>query len=118
PGSPRAGESVEAHAQRADPVPTVTEALSRETPPAAKGASLLRLPPSRSLYAETLYPRIQLGWSDLHSLVDERHHYIEGPRPELYDLVQDPGETRDLAAAQAEVAARMRSELARVPSEA
>src|SRR2546426_6206244 len=116
PGSSRAGESVDAPAQLADLVPTVTEALSLEAPPAAKGASLLRLPPSRSLYAETLYPRIQLGWSDLHSLVDERYHYIEGPRPELYDLVQDPGETRDLAAAQAAVAARMRNELARVPA--
>jgi arylsulfatase A-like enzyme/tetratricopeptide (TPR) repeat protein len=116
PGSSRAGESVDAPAQLADLAPTVTEALGLETPSAAKGASLLRLPPSRALYAETLYPRIQLGWSDLRSLVDGRYQYIEGPRPELYDLVQDPGETRDLAAAQAEVAARMRNELARVPS--
>jgi arylsulfatase A-like enzyme/tetratricopeptide (TPR) repeat protein len=116
PGSPRAGESVDAPAQLADLAPTVTEVLGLETPAAAKGASLLRLPSSRSLYAETLYPRIQLGWSDLHSLMDERYHYIEGPRPELYDLVQDPGEARDLAAAQAAVAARMRNELARVPS--
>ncbi|HEY2943026.1 MAG TPA: sulfatase-like hydrolase/transferase, partial [Vicinamibacteria bacterium] len=116
PGSPRGGESVDAPAQLADLAPTVAEALGLDAPPAAKGVSLLRLPPSRSLYAETLYPRIQLGWSDLHSLVDERYHYIEGPRPELYDLVQDPGETRDLAAAQAAVAARMRNELARVPA--
>jgi arylsulfatase A-like enzyme/tetratricopeptide (TPR) repeat protein len=116
PRSPRAGETVDAPAQLADLVPTVTDVLGLEAPPAAKGASLLRLPSSRSLYAETLYPRLQLGWSDLHSLVDERYHYIEGPRPELYDLVQDPGETRDLAAAQGAVAARMRSELARVPA--
>ena len=116
PGSRRAGESVDAPAQLADLAPTVTEVLGLDAPPAAKGASLLRLPPSRSLYAETLYPRIQLGWSDLHSLVDERHHYIDGPRPELYDLVQDPGETHDLVAAQAAVAAAMRNELARVPA--
>jgi choline-sulfatase len=116
PGSRRAGESVDAPVQLADLAPTMTEVLGLDAPPGVKGVSLLRLPPSRSLYAETLYPRIQLGWSDLHSLVDERYHYIEGPRPELYDLVQDPGETRDLAAAQVAVAARMRNELARVPA--
>jgi len=116
PGSARAGESVDAPAQLADLAPTVTEVLGVDAPPALKGPSLLRLPSSRFLYAETLYPRIQLGWSDLHSLVDERYHYIEGPRPELYDVVRDPGETRDLAAAQAAVAARMRNQLARVPA--
>ena len=116
PGSARAGETVDAPAQLADLLPTVTEALGLETPPEAKGASLLRLPASRSLYAETLYPRLQLGWSDLRSVVDERYHYIEGPRPELYDLTRDPGETRDLAAAEAALAARMRQALARVPA--
>jgi arylsulfatase A-like enzyme/Flp pilus assembly protein TadD len=116
PGSQRAGEAVEAPAQLADLLPSVTEVIGLETPPAVRGVSLLRLPTSRSLYAETLYPRLQLGWSDLRSLVDERYHYIEGPRPELYDLLQDPGETRDLAAAQAAVASRMRSALARFPA--
>jgi len=116
PGSQRAGETVDAPAHLADLLPTVTEVLGLETPPAAKGISLLRLPPVRSLYAETLYPRLQLGWSDLRSLVDDRYHYIEGPRPELYDLVQDPGETHDRAAAEPAMASRMRSELAQVPA--
>ena len=114
PGSERGGETVDAPAQLADLLPTVTDLLGLETPPAAKGASLLRLPDSRRLYAETLYPRIQLGWSDLRSLLDERYHYIEGPRPELYDILRDPGETRDLS--ETAVASRMRSELARIPS--
>jgi len=116
PRSQRGGETIDAPAQLADLLPTVTEALGLEAPPAAKGVSLLRLPPSRSLYAETLYPRIQLGWSDLRSLVDERYHFIDGPRPELYDLAQDPHETRDRASVDASVASRMRSELARVPA--
>jgi len=115
PRSERGGETIDAPAQLADLLPTVTELLGAETPPASKGVSLLRLPPSRALYAETLYPRIQLGWSELRSLVDERYHYIDGPRPELYDLVQDPREGHDLAAAQAAVASRMRGDLARFP---
>jgi tetratricopeptide (TPR) repeat protein len=48
--------------------------------------------------------------------VDERYHYIEGPKPELYELAKDPAEKRDLAAAETEVLWRMRSELARVPA--
>ena len=115
PGSRRGGETVDAPAQLADLLPTVADLLGIGTPPGAKGDSLLRLPASRSLYAETLYPRIQLGWSDLRSLLDERHHYIEGPRPELYDLVQDPAETHDLVAAQPEVASRMRADLGSRP---
>ena len=116
PGSARAGETVDAPAELADLVPTLADLLGFEKPAAASGASLLRLGAQRTLYAETLYPRLQLGWSDLRSLVGERYHYIDGPRPELYDLVEDPRETRDLVATQGKVAAQMRSELLRYPA--
>lgn len=53
---------------------------------------------TRRIYSETLYPRLQLGWSDLAALTDERFSYIEAPRPELYDLASDPGEKKNLAA--------------------
>jgi arylsulfatase A-like enzyme/Tfp pilus assembly protein PilF len=53
--------------------------------------------PERNLYAETLYPRLRMGWSDLASLFDGRWHYIEAPRPELYDLSADPRERENLA---------------------
>jgi arylsulfatase A-like enzyme/Tfp pilus assembly protein PilF len=51
---------------------------------------------SRDVYSETFYPRFHFGWSDLHSLTDGRKHYIEAPRPELYDLHDDPRETTNL----------------------
>ena len=41
-------------------------------------------------YAEAVYPRYHYGWSDLRSLTSGRFKYIEAPRPELYDLAQDP----------------------------
>ncbi|HKO54653.1 MAG TPA: sulfatase-like hydrolase/transferase [Thermoanaerobaculia bacterium] len=44
------------------------------------------------IYAESLFPRIHIGWSDLHSLVREQVHYIDAPHPEAYDLRRDPGE--------------------------
>src|SRR5262249_49565788 len=63
--------------------------------------------PSRPQYAETLYPLYHLGWSDLRAATDERYSYIRAPRPELFDLSQDPGEKRNLAAARASTAAAM-----------
>jgi choline-sulfatase len=116
PGSRRGGETVAAPAQLADLLPTVTSLLGIPRPEGLGGASsLLDLPPSRRLYAETLYPRIQLGWSELRSLLDERHHYIEGPRPELYDLEADPHETRDLAATEKAVIDTLHAELQKQP---
>ena len=51
-------------------------------------------------YSETFYPFSSFGWSPLHALESERFHFIEAPMPELYDLETDPGETRNIAAAQ------------------
>jgi choline-sulfatase len=47
-------------------------------------------------YAEAIYPRYHYGWSDLRSLTSGRYKYIAAPRPELYDLAQDPREERNL----------------------
>ena len=48
--------------------------------------------PARRIYAESFFPRTHFGWSELRSLVDGRWHYIEAPRPELFDLAADPAE--------------------------
>ena len=53
--------------------------------------------PAAALYAETLAPRLDFGWSELRAWRDGRYKYIRAPRPELYDLEADPGETRNLA---------------------
>lgn len=50
----------------------------------------------RQVFSETLFPRIHFGWSELRSLVDGRWHYVEAPRPEFYDLREDPGEKVNL----------------------
>ena len=57
--------------------------------------------PGRRVFAETLFPRIHFGWSELRSLVDARWHYVDAPRPEIYDLDADPGEKTNLAEAKA-----------------
>jgi hypothetical protein len=50
---------------------------------------------ARRLLSETFFPRIHFGWSELSSLIEGRWHYIEAPRPEIYDLEADPSETND-----------------------
>jgi len=73
--------------------------------------------PSRRLYAETFFPRIHFGWSELRSLLDDRWHYIEAPRSELYDLAEDPGEKKDLAPALPPPFRAMRIEMEKLRSE-
>ncbi|HEX9406872.1 MAG TPA: sulfatase-like hydrolase/transferase, partial [Thermoanaerobaculia bacterium] len=72
--------------------------------------------PAKPIYAETFYPRIHLGWSELRSLISGRNQYIEGPRPELYDVISDPGETQDRIAGDRRTAAAMRKDLLSFPS--
>src|SRR4029079_12171564 len=64
--------------------------------------------PAEPLYAETLAPRLDFGWSDLRAWRAERSKYSRAPRPELYKLGSDPSESRDVAAAHPDVVARMR----------
>jgi arylsulfatase A-like enzyme/Tfp pilus assembly protein PilF len=58
----------------------------------------------RSVYSETLYPRLHFGWSDLTSVTDGRYRFIRAPRPELFDLTTDPREQQNLVAAKASTA--------------
>jgi arylsulfatase A-like enzyme/Flp pilus assembly protein TadD len=120
PKSLRAGESVSEPVGLIDVFPTVIEVAGLPAPSGLAGKSLAgRAGPAeageRRIYGETLYPRLHLGWSDLASLIDTKNHYIESPRPELYDLVADPGEKNDLSAGLPPAFRSMRAELARVP---
>ena len=67
----------------------------------------------RTLYAETLSPRITKGWGELRALFAADWKYIHGPRPELFDLEADPREIGDLVSVQPEQADRMRRQLER-----
>ena len=51
-------------------------------------------------YSETFYPFSSFGWSPLHAVETSRFHYIEAPKAELYDVENDPGETRNIVAEQ------------------
>jgi len=101
PGKRLAGKRVAAPAQLVDLFPTIAAAAGADIPQGLPGMSLVDLAEGRggadrSVYSETLYPRLHLGWSELRSLTDAKHHYIESPEPELYDVVADPRETKNL----------------------
>ncbi len=68
-------------------------------------------PINRMTYAESLMPLVQYQWSDLRVMRDGAWKYILAPRPELYNLAADPGETRDLASTETETAGRLRTAL-------
>lgn len=117
PNASRAGGSVKAPVQSIDLFPTVANLIGASAPQAMKGRDLLgTLEPAHRIYSETFYPRIHLGWSELRSLIDERHHYIQGPRAELYDLASDPREKNDISATERRASAAMRNDLATYPA--
>jgi arylsulfatase A-like enzyme len=117
PGQARAAQRVPAPVPLVDVAPTLLEAAGVDLPKGLAGRSLLEPRESRPVYSETYYPRVHLGWSELKSVVDGQHHYIEAPRPELYDVVADPRQTRDLVADRRDVVRALRLALSRFPSD-
>jgi choline-sulfatase len=49
------------------------------------------------VFMESIYAYLHYGWASLRAVVDGRWKYVEAPTPELYDLEDDPGETRNVA---------------------
>ncbi len=101
PGRAMAGRRVASPAELVDILPTVADASGAKLPAGDPGISLIALAREKSLrprtvYSETLYPRLHLGWSQLRSMTDTRDQYIESPAPELYDIVHDPAETKNI----------------------
>jgi arylsulfatase A-like enzyme/Flp pilus assembly protein TadD len=100
-----------------DLFPTVLELL--DLPPArgVPGRSLLPLMTGavRELglegYAEGMHTLHHYGWSDLRALRAGRYKLIDAPRPELYDLERDPGESTNLFGERRQVADGMLNRL-------
>jgi tetratricopeptide (TPR) repeat protein len=63
------------------------------------------------VYGETFLPRIHFNWSELRGTENTKYHFIDAPKPELYDLVKDPGETHNLLGEKKAVGEEMRAKL-------
>jgi choline-sulfatase len=94
---------VDAPASLLDVSPTILDAVRLPVPQAMEGKSLLAAAP-KDVFSESLYPQKHFGTSALASLRSGHYKYIEAPRPEFYDLAQDPGELTNLYASKASVA--------------
>ena len=100
-----------------DLMPTVLSYLKIDVPPEVQGHNLLPLlddnhkDSNASLYAETFLPRLHFNWSELRGAETENYHFIDAPKPELYDLSKDPGETNNLYSEKKAVSEEMRAKL-------
>ena len=114
PGRARANTTVDELAALQDVYPTITSLVGAPQNPALAGRLLTALPKDRhSVFSESMYARLHLGWSDVRSLITDQHHFIEAPRPELFDVVRDPMERRNLLPEERRVYAAFRTEMSK-----
>ena len=102
PGVPP-GTRVPQQARTIDLLPTLLELMGGAAPAGVEGASLVPLFHGKEAntaisYAETLYPKINLGWAELRGIRTNQWKYIRAPKPELYDLSRDPNESKNVLA--------------------
>ncbi len=107
---------VDSQVRSVDIMPTLLQLLDLPVPTQVQGRGLLALMRSgkekpREAYSETWYPA-QFGWSPLRAVRLPDGKYIEAPKSEFYDLVRDPGETRNVFAANKNKVEAMRHWLA------
>lgn len=101
PGGERRGTTFAEPVGLTDLAPTILKRLGIAPPASMKGADLLEPAGQapREIISETYFPRLHFGWHELTSLTGDRFHLIAGRGRELYDYAADPGERREVSAA-------------------
>lgn len=105
-----------------DLMPTVVDALGLAPPETAPGDGTTLRPLLRGgrrevvpeAYAESYYPKLHYGWSELRAVRADGWKVIDAPRPELYAITRDPGEQQNLFEAQRALGERMVAEAVRI----
>jgi len=112
-----AGRRVADTVRSIDILPTALELLGVRPSDPLEGSSVVPLMTGAkqelglAAYSEAIYPRFHFGWSDLRALTSGRYKFVAAPRPELYDLQQDPGELHNLYPDRQALGDRMNQEL-------
>jgi choline-sulfatase len=108
---------VQSPAALLDVAPTILQFLGVPAPPQFEGKSLLRAaegkPPgaSRPVHSESHYAQAHFGFSALRCIRSGTYKYIDAPKPELYDLEKDPGESQNLWESHRSLALALRERL-------
>jgi arylsulfatase A-like enzyme/Flp pilus assembly protein TadD len=116
----KGGQTVEEMVSLVDLTPTVLGAVGVDVPAEAQGKSLLALvrggegqvtESARTVYGETYLPRLHFNWSELRGAENTKYHFIDAPKPELYDMAKDPAELHNLFVEKKAVSEEMRAKL-------
>ena len=104
-----------------DVLPTILDQLQIAVPKTVQGHALSAAMAGKSadpspIYSETFLPRLHFNWSELRGLQQQSYKFIDGPKPELYDLGADPGELHNLFATKPAVSQELQSRLGSVIS--
>jgi tetratricopeptide (TPR) repeat protein len=118
PGILQGGRKVTVQTRLIDLFPTVLDLLSIPSP-AVSGSSLkpwlldpTKPDPNFLSYCETYTPELHFGWSRLLGIRTREWKYIDAPRPELYQITNDPMESRNVITKNAAKAAELKRLLA------
>ena len=120
PGGDGAGRVVDRTVSHVDLLPTILELVGLSVPGKIDGRSLAPLIAGpdvaweRPVYSESLYPLLHYGWAPLRALRTDRFKLIDAPRPELYDIAQDPAEEKNLHGAEPDRARELTADLGRL----
>jgi arylsulfatase A-like enzyme len=120
PGKIAPGTVIPGPASVVDFVPTTLALLGLPDWEGLQGVDLFAQDKARAgrrIYAETLYPFEEFGWSALYATRSDDIKYIESPKPELYDLAADPKEGKNLHGADPQRTGAMSSALRQLAQE-
>ena len=94
PAGNSAGRVIDMQVRTIDILPTLIELSGAQPVEGLDGQSLTAEAHGRIAFGETDYPST-FGWAPLRSVRADGFKFIEAPRPELYELSSDPGESRN-----------------------
>jgi len=117
PGLIQPGSRYNSRVRTIDLAPTVLDYLGIRTK-IGSGISLREgietgKEPDLAAPSESLYPKLNLGWSELFGIETGQYHFILAPESELYDLKSDPTEKTNIIRKQPDIANKMAEMLKR-----